>query len=336
MNSRCRVLNIFDHKGAGRCGLWLGNPAPATLELYLKTLGLKEQAELHAYFNDDCRWLLPQHLNAYKHPQNKPMWDFYDSRKTLAGRGLFADCESVAKVDKFDWPKAEYLDFSSVKHLTEKYGNKAVFSGMWTCFFHVACDFFGMEEYFMKMHTHPAVVEAATDHAVNFYLQANERLFKEVPNFDTFFMGNDFGSQLDLLVSPAMFKKFILPGIKKNVDLAKKYGKKVMIHSCGSISRVIPLLIEAGVDALHPLQAMASGMDAVSLAKHYKGKLAFVGCVDTQELLVNATPTQVKDEVRRLKEILGPNLIVSPSHEAVLPNVPLANIEAMVLGALEE
>jgi uroporphyrinogen decarboxylase len=148
-------------------------------------------------------------------------------------------------------------------------------------------------------------------------------------------MGNDFGSQLDMLVSPELFKKFILPGFKKNVELAKKYGKKVMLHSCGSIHRIIPLLIDIGVDALHPLQARAAGMDAVSLAKQFKGKIAFVGGVDTQDLLVNATPAKVKDEVRRLKDIFGANFVISPSHEAVLPNIPIANIEAMVLAALE-
>ena len=336
MNSRERINTIFNRAGADRCGLWLGNPDKATVEIYTKALGLSAKDELFSYFNDDCRWVLPEHNNAYKHPQGKPMWDLYEGRKALAERGLFADCEDPAEVDKFAWPSARYLDFTQARTAVLKCPDKAVFSGMWTCFFHAMCDFFGMEEYFMKMHTNPDVVEAATEHAVNFYLEANEKYFNEVPEFDIFFMGNDFGSQLDLLVSPEMFKKFILPGFIKNINLAKKYGKKVMLHSCGSISRIIPLLIDAGVDAIHPIQAKAAGMDAVSLAKQYKGKITFVGGVDTQELLVNATPAQVKDEVKRLKDVLGPDLVISPSHEAVLPNVPLANIEAMVLGALEQ
>ena len=51
--------------------------------------------------------------------------------------------------------------------------------------------------------------------------------------------------------------------------------------------------------------------------------------------LVNAAPYQVKYEIRRVKDILGPNYIVSPSHEAVLPNVPLDNILAMAEAAKE-
>ena len=60
-----------------------------------------------------------------------------------------------------------------------------------------------------------------------------------------------------------------------------------------------------------------------------------MGGIDTQELLVNGTPDEVAEDVRRVKKLLGPNLIVSPSHEALLPNVPPENIEAMAMAAVE-
>jgi uroporphyrinogen decarboxylase len=113
------------------------------------------------------------------------------------------------------------------------------------------------------------------------------------------------------------------------VDLAKRFNKKVLLHSCGAISEFIPLLMDAGIDALHPIQARATGMDAESLSKNFGSRLVFVGGVDTQDLLIHATPEQIKAEVRRLKKTLGPRYIVSPSHEAILPNVPLENIMAM-------
>jgi len=75
---------------------------------------------------------------------------------------------------------------------------------------------------------------------------------------------------------------------------------------------------------------------AETLAKHFKGKITFLGGIDTQYLLVNATPEEVKADVRRVKRLLGLNLIVSPSHEAILPNVPQENILAMAEAAIEE
>ena len=146
------------------------------------------------------------------------------------------------------------------------------------------------------------------------------------------FFGNDFGTQLDLIISPENFKRFILPSIKRIIAVGKKYGKKIMLHSCGSIYRVIPMLIDAGIDALHPLQAQATGMSASELAQ-YKNDICFVGGLDAQTFFVNSTPQQIADEVKRVRDILGPNMVVSPSHEEILPNVPAANVLAMARAA---
>ncbi len=76
-------------------------------------------------------------------------------------------------------------------------------------------------------------------------------------------------------------------------------------------------------------------MDAETLAQEFGGKIAFLGGIDTQEVLVNYSPDQVKEEVRRVRNILRPNLIISPSHEALLPNVRPENVKAMAEAALE-
>ena len=70
-------------------------------------------------------------------------------------------------------------------------------------------------------------------------------------------------------------------------------------------------------------------MDAKTLYREFGKDLAFMGGVDTQELLVNGKPQEIYDEVMRLRDVFKNNFIVSPSHEAVLPDVPLENIEAM-------
>ena len=74
-------------------------------------------------------------------------------------------------------------------------------------------------------------------------------------------------------------------------------------------------------------------MNAERLAE-YRDELVFVGGVDTQELLPFASPEEVKADVERLKECFGVRFVVSPSHEALLPNVPLENVLAMRRGAV--
>ena len=209
-------------------------------------------------------------------------------------------------------------------------------SGMWTSFYHDVMDLFGIEDYLVKMYTHPEVVQSVTDHVCGFYYQANELFFERAGSMvDAFFFGNDFGTQRDIITSPKLFDQFILPWMRKFTEQGHRHGCQVILHSCGAIHRVIPRLIEAGVDCLHPLQALASNMDAETLRRDFKGRIAFLGGVDTQDLLVNGSPEQVKAEVRRVRDLLGPCLILSPSHEALLPDVPPQNVEAMAQAALE-
>jgi uroporphyrinogen decarboxylase len=108
------------------------------------------------------------------------------------------------------------------------------------------------------------------------------------------------------------------------------------MHSCGAISDIIPDLIDFGIDALHPLQAKAKGMNAENLVKDFKNDLVFIGGIDTQELLPLGTPAQVEEEVKRIKGIFGENYIVSPSHEALLANVNIENVLAMRNAAIEK
>lgn len=341
MTSRERIINLFNNKTSDRTGYWSGNPHADTFDMYLSTLKLNTREEFFSYMKDDCRWFFAD--VAYKHPEGKPMWNpipelcsAFDCTSMAAVPGRFADCTDVSEIHNHDWPNPDYLDFTELIADIRSHSDDAVFTGMWTCFFHVVADYFGMENYFIKMYTDPDIVDAVTGHVVDFYLEANDRFFKALGNdADIYFFGNDFGTQLELIISPDSFKRYVLPGFKKNIDLAKSYGKKVLLHSCGAIHEVIPILIDAGIDGLHPLQAKAKGMDAESLAKDFKDKIVFVGGVDTQDLLMHATPSQIKDEVRRLKSILGPRYIVSPSHEAILPNVPLDNVIAMSEAARE-
>jgi uroporphyrinogen decarboxylase len=124
------------------------------------------------------------------------------------------------------------------------------------------------------------------------------------------------------------FKQFTLQGRSHNLQ--------VILHSCGSVFEVIEDMIESGVQCLHPLQALAANMDAEILANNFKGRITFLGGIDTQNLLSNGTPQMVRQEVRRVKRLLGPNLIISPSHEAILPDVPAENIEALALEAIQD
>ena len=364
MNGKERVNAILDKKPVDRTGFWLGNPADDAKEIYAEALGISGDTpklesgavdsilkatklfdldvRLHEELGSDLFWACPElDPDVYQHPGRKSMFDIFGGkpRTSLTQPGIFAECEDIKEVEAFEWPNPDYLKFDETLKIVEKSSSKgmAVFGGMWMPFFHTVADFFGMENYFMKMFTSPDVVKAVTEKVLDFYLEANRRCLDFMGDkIDAQFFGNDLGSQNELLIGPDQFKEFVYPGFKKIIDQAKSYNLKVVMHSCGSVSSIIPDLIDLGIDALHPIQAKARGMDAESLAKEFKNDLVFIGGIDTQDLLPFGTPEQVKNEVERVRDIFGEDFIVSPSHEALLANVSIENVLAMRNAAIKK
>lgn len=333
LTSRQRVRAIFAREG-NQSAMWTGHPNTKTIPIYAKEWGIRRSREaIYAYLKDDCRWIRPE--RDYHHPEKVKLFDaaYKKKRDSLSAEGCFAHAQSMEDIKDYPWPKVEYFDFDSTIKTVERFQGKMVFTGFWCPFYHQMADFFGMEKYFTLMYDNPKLIEAVTEKIVDFYVEANDRYFTLLGDrADVMFMGNDFGTQRDLMISPSAFRRFVLPSFKRLVAVGKKHNKKVLLHSCGSIYRIIPDLIEAGVDALHPIQAQAAGMSALELAQ-YKNDLSFVGGIDAQSFFVTATPQQVKDEVHRVRDILGGNIVISPSHEEILPNVPAANVYAMMEAA---
>jgi uroporphyrinogen decarboxylase len=334
MSRRELIRRLIAGEPVERCGFWLGNPHPDTWPILHRHFGTSSEEELRRKLGDDVRWICPQfYANAYRDPDGRELFDasLDRSKHSVAP---FARCESPAELDAYPWPNPDYLNFDSCLADLRRAGDVYRLSGFWTCFYHNVADLFGMEEYFVKMHTHPELVDAVTDRVCRFYWEANERFFAAAGDLvDGFFFGNDFGTQKGLLCGPRQFERFIMPWFGRFTEQGHRHGYQVVLHSCGSIHDVIGRLIDAGVDCLHPLQARAANMDADTLARDFKGRIAFLGGIDQQQLLTLGTPAEVRAEVARVKRLLAPNLIVSPSHEAILPNVPPANVAALAEAA---
>ena len=337
MNSLERFYATVDRKPVDRPAAWLGMPdifaQPALFEYY----GVKDMHELKLAVGDD--------FYAVEVPYQSPTasaiyaaFDWYmdgnvDSEdRTLTADGCFKDAEDLEDLDFFEWPDpAKYIDVEECRRRVELAPEgKVVLGMMWSAHFQDACASFGMDTALMNMVANPEVYEAVNDKIVDFYLKANEIFYEATKGkLNAVLIGNDMGSQRGLMLSPAMVKEFIIPGCKKLVEQAHSYGLKVIYHSCGSIADVIPDLIEAGVDIVHPIQALAAGMQPENLKEKFDGKVSFCGGVDTQDLLVNGTPEEVRSKVKELRTIFPTGLIISPSHEAIMPDVPPANIKAL-------
>ncbi|MEG1011434.1 MAG: uroporphyrinogen decarboxylase family protein [Ruthenibacterium sp.] len=252
--------------------------------------------------------------------------------RTLTVPGFFEDSEDVADIDLFDWPDPEkYIHRASCEALFAKVpAGYPVLGIFWAAHFQDACAAFGMETALCNMITNPEMYKAVDDRITEFYLRANELYFEYAKGrIDAVLIGNDFGSQRGLMLSKEMIDTFVIPNAKRLIAQAHSYGVKVIYHSCGSIFAAIPSLIAAGADAIHPIQALAKDMSADHLQAAYGGKVSFCGGVDTQDLLVNGTPEQVRAVVRHLRELFPTGLILSPSHEAIQEDVNTQNLAAV-------
>ena len=331
MTGKERVQRILNRQEVDRSAFWMGNPHEKALEIYCRESKTQSKEELSQYLNNDVVWIIGEEAGwdnnfPYLEPIGK------NQRHSLNQDGVFAETTDVEDVLNAYWPDPVHFNYQSLqeKFQTAKRQGAAIFSGMWSPFWHVLTDFFGMENCFVKMYTDEDVVLAVVNKLTDFYLKAN-KLFLDIyaKDMDVFFFGNDLGSQLNCLISPEMFRKFVLPSTKKIIDLAKSYNLKVALHSCGAIAKLIPDLIEAGVDVLHPIQAHAKDMDAVNLQSKFGGKIIFMGGLDTQDILPFKSTEEIKKEIQRLRGIFGKYFILSPSHEALLENVSFEKVKAM-------
>ena len=325
-----RIQCVLAGEKPDRNAFWIGDVHRDAQAFYYKYFDVKNEVELAKKTGSDLVW---RHADkgAWRPPNGDLLFGEIINSTRDRSYAWLAECEDAAEVEKAAMPDLDYFDFTELEALadTTHKENKAFVSGMWAPFFHIVADSFGMENYFIKMHECPEVVHALTDKVVAFYMAANERCFEKMhKKIDAYFFGNDVGTQRGPIISPDFFRIFLLPGIRKIVDQAKSYGLPVMMHSCGSIECLITDLISAGIDVIHPIQAKAEGMEATLLRHKYPDQV-FMGGVDAQDLLTFGTPEQVAEEVQRLCRLFGPKLIISPSHEKIMDNMPPENIVAM-------
>jgi uroporphyrinogen decarboxylase len=197
----------------------------------------------------------------------------------------------------------------------------------------------GLDKFLMNMSLEPdfaqallrKILDLCKIHMGHFLTACGESI-------DIIKIGDDLGMQDRLLISPRMYRQFLKPLHAEFISYIKERTKaKVFFHTDGDVFDLIPDLIEIGVDVLNPVQTSAGRMsDLERLKKEYGKKIVFCGAIDTQKVLPYGTPEEVRNEVRRVINILGENggYMVASVH-TIMHEVSPENILAMV-DAVEE
>jgi uroporphyrinogen decarboxylase len=191
----------------------------------------------------------------------------------------------------------------------------------------------GYEQYYVDLALNQKFVAYMLDRLVEFKSAYWERALAEIGDLvDVVIEADDLGAQHAPLMSPGTYRTLIRPRHRRLFSFIKGQAPvQVFYHTCGAVRRLIPDLIEAGIDILNPVQISAADMDLATLKRAFGGDLVFWGGgVDTQNVLGTATPIEIRDHVRRNIETLAPGggFIFAAVHD-IQANVPPENIMAM-------
>jgi uroporphyrinogen decarboxylase len=158
---------------------------------------------------------------------------------------------------------------------------------------------------------------------------AEDTLHAVGENVDILYLADDYGIQTGPLLSPELFRKIFKPRMARLIQFLRNNSPaKIAFHSCGSVYALIPDFIDVGVQVLNPVQVAAADMDTARLRREVGKHLVFWGAIDTQRVLPQGTPVEVRAEVARRVKDLSPGYIPTSVHN-IQAEVPPENIVAM-------
>lgn len=217
--------------------------------------------------------------------------------------------------------------FDSLKQCRDKTG-KYILATIYGSHFEKANFARGIENFLADLAGDPPFARSLLNKIIEKNLVMLEN-FLSAGEVDGVLLGSDWGTQIDLIMSPDTWQNMIRPGEQREYDLIHSYGKDVWIHSCGNIEKVIPSLIQMGVNVLNPVQPEA--MDLRRLKKNFGDKLTFWGGISTQRALPYGTPEEVRAETVAVRDLMsaGGGYILAPAQE-IQNDVPVKNMLVLI------
>jgi len=178
--------------------------------------------------------------------------------------------------------------------------------------FEELCSSYGFEQTFKFLVKDKPFIKKAVKQMNDYAIAVSEGILQRGGKY--IYFTADLGYKGRSIISPKMFRDFFKPGMKKLCDRIHQLGGKAVFHSCGNIEQLMPDIVDAGIDALHPIEK-AAGNDIVDFKEKYGDKIVLIGNVPIP-LLTHGTPKENYDYVKYLLENVSKDggHIISSSH----------------------
>lgn len=255
------------------------------------------------------------------------------------GSGVYRECvhnplagfKSVDEIERnYAWPSPDWWDYSVIPGQIR--GNEMYpIQGGGSEPFLIYKELRGDEQSLIDFIENPEIAQYLMDKLFSLAYEDTRRIFERaLGQILLAYVAEDMGGQTDLLFSPSHIRKFLLPGMKRIIELAHQAGVYVFHHNDGACRRIIPDMIGMGIDLLNPIQWRCAGMEREGLKRDFGDKIVFHGGMDNQQTLPFGTAEDVRREVLDNIRILGAGggYILAPCHN-IQPNTPPENVVTM-------
>ncbi len=258
----------------------------------------------------------------YTKPVSSQYYDMYEHPLAKA---------MVEDLDRYEWPDPTHSRRlkglkEEARRLHEDTDYAVVLGGFSECLFGLPSWLRGHAQFYMDLISDSQFVSSLLDRLLDYEIKLAKHVLGQIGSFvDIVRVADDLGTEKGPIISPDLYRKMIKPRQEKLYKVIKENSEaKLLLHSCGSVYKLIPDFIEIGVDALNPVQVAAKDMeDTAKLKREFGDRITFWGggC-DTQRVLPFGTLEEVREEVkRRIKDLApGGGFVFAPVHN-IQPDV---------------
>ena len=236
----------------------------------------------------------------------------------------------------YRWPNPDWWDYSVLRKKLRGKEAYPITGGAFEPFL-IYKKLRGEEQAFVDLIQNPDIVHYCLKQLFQLGYEEFVRIYEQIHGSVLLsFVSEDMGAQKGLMFSVDHIRKFLIPNMKKLIDLAHQAGVFVFHHNDGSIREILPDMIALGIDVLNPIQWRCDNMDRLKLKQDFGQKVILHGGVDNQETLPFGTPEEVWNEVSDNLRILGQGggYILAPCHN-IQPITPMENILALYKAGYE-
>lgn len=292
----------------------------------------------------DFRWLIPNWTNVTEidsqHYRNTFGTLFKDSGDYFAIADSPLKGKGMEGLSSHEWPAVDDVtQFKGLREQAEHWHKNTDYvigaDGIKGGVMQTSLELAGYDQFFMDLVLDPEFAHALLDKVTGIYKAMYTNYMKEVGEFiQTLYLTDDFGTQNSLLMSPDMWREFIMPREAELIKHIKELAPhvKVIFHTDGSVRPLLDDMIDKmKVDILNPVQTSVEELhDTAALNEDYGNRVSFHGAIDVQKVLVNMNAEEIRKEVNRRMCDLGKDggYIVCTCHN-VGHDIPPANIKAM-------